>query len=944
MNKYSVTLIGLAAMLASGLSPLFAGQVKCPASRDIWVSNHKDERDFNMGRAPKIKLKVVQEFGVIDFDIKALKGKGVAKAWLYVKPAGGHKWGLRGGTDLRVITLATVGKQWVEGSSARYAKDPKGFGATFNESSYTKANWGWPGATLPDVTLGNCETIRCEGELQKQGQGWFRMPVAPRVVKALVAGATHGLFIMDGSTDVIMNCHIHSSNSKGNAPYLMVEVGANDASAPAALSKFDVVAAPNWATTKGGALQISFTVPQDAFSYDVTIDGKAVDRWQIPFAGKSGSLQQFPIQDLPAGKEVQVGVVVVDAAGNRSAAKTAQVKTSTALQVPALPKVAWLSKAGAPKVLGEAKIWAFPEVTKVHPVNGKVINEKLTNIRAQNAVWNGAGGTVRLAAARGEIISFQIALEGKISGASITVSALKGPGEISDKGVKLWRNWYVKGQSEYALPWNGSVDCPQADNKIVGQTLQAVTVDYHIPTGTKAGDYKGTVTVAAGGKQVVLPLKVKVYDVVIPETVFFNPELNCYGGPGQAGSAKFKDSYRLAHYHRCTINRVPYSQSGRTHGDYAPATDPKTGKVTDWTKFDKNLGGLLDGSWFKENPRSGVPVATLYLSHYEGYPLDYKKFYNGGVPFASGNKESMTKHHIQAKAPADALSPAYKNGFVNNVKQFYQHFKEKGWNQTLCQMYMNNKGWKGGYALWTLDEPYKTVDWMAIRLWGELWKQGINDPEIYTPAWHQTYFKKGGLAAMKRDRPTFLYRGDISRSLYQGSFCDGVMTIMYGGSGQRHLRNHRRRMPAILYTYGSANGSSRSNWESAAWCLRAYAQYQDGVLPWQSLGGEASLTKGDSKGGGNALIIDTGKAGFGHAVASFRVHALRRGAQDCELLRLLQLKKNWSREHIEQIVLQRVPISSKHAVSEAASAVTFGSMTSQGFAELKEGVLKLLTE
>jgi hypothetical protein len=48
---------------------------------------------------------------------------------------------------------------------------------------------------------------------------------------------------------------------------------------------------------------------------------------------------------------------------------------------------------------------------------------------------------------------------------------------------------------------------------------------------------------------VELALRVKVYDVTIPEHIHFNPELNTYRGPGEAGSAQFKDSFRLAHYH-----------------------------------------------------------------------------------------------------------------------------------------------------------------------------------------------------------------------------------------------------------------------------------------------------------------------------------------------------------------------------------------------------------
>ena len=111
------------------------------------------------------------------------------------------------------------------------------------------------------------------------------------------------------------------------------------------------------------------------------------------------------------------------------------------------------------------------------------------------------------------------------------------------------------------------------------------------------------------------------------------------------------------------------------------------------------------------------------------------------------------------------------------------------------------------------------------------------------------------------------------------------------------------------------------------------------MLPWQSLGGKGSLTKLNK----NGLIVNAGK--YGHAVASFRVHALRRGAQDCELLRMLQLKRGWSRDHVGLLVSQKVPLTAKYrqAHVDEAAAMTFDTLTSQGFADMKEGVLLLLS-
>ena len=948
--KRTLTILTLMALLATSVAA--AETVRCQASRDVWLSAMGKEADCNMGAARSIKLKVWQEFGLVDFDVSALKGKNITEAYLCVKPAGGQKFGLNGGSDLKWLTVSTVGQDWVEGKSSRYAPDTEGHGATFNESSYQKANWGWDGAKAWDVILGNGNTLRCDRPMDP-AEGWLRASIDPRMVQALLAGASHGLLLMDGSTSVGVNCTIASRES-GSGPYLEVTTAGEDRTPPQRPDGLLVKPAPNWATPELGAAMVSFSSPPQAFAYHVKVNGQPLARWQIPFAPQAPGRVSFPILDLPPGADLTVELAAVDAAGNESAYVSAKGKAGPKLTVPKLPAYPFQPKGGPPKALGEAKVWAFPEVTKVDPVSGEVLGEKfLGDVRRANAVWDGATGSIRLAAAKGEIVSFQLAVEGEAKGVGVEVSPLRlivsgiDRALIPNQGVRLWRNWYVGGQSEYAIPLKGAFDCPAADNGIEGQTLQAVTVDYHVPEASAPGVYEGALTLTAGEDKLNLPLTVKVYDVTIPEEIHFNPELNCYGGPGQAGSAKFKDSFRLAHYHRCTINRVPYTQGGRVHADWIPAIDAR-GRVTDWSNFDNNLGGLLDGSWFKDNPRSGVPVPTMYLALFEGWPKDFRQHYNPGpgVPTGFKDPDQKLKHDTLAKPIEEAFDQAFKDAWVNCVADFVAHAKAKGWNRTVFECYLNNKpNW--GYTGWTLDEPFEYLDWAALNFFGRLWKQGVNDPQVYTLSWHEDYFEKG-LAAMHRPRPTFLFRGDISRLMWQGSVSDGLMNIVYlGGAGlgmPRLVRNARLRMPAIMYAYGSCNASSRSNWESAAWCLRAYTNNSDGVLPWQSLGGADALTRGDPPSGGNALIIDTGGR-FGHAIASFRVHALRRGAQDCELLRLLQLKNGWSREHVGVLVSQKLPLTARYRqrFEDEAAAVTFGTLTGQGFCELKEGVLQLLS-
>jgi len=953
----------MVAALAACLGlPLTAGgeTVQCKATRDVWLSAFAGERDFNMGAAMAMKLKMYQEFAIVDFDVSALKGRQIQQAWLHVRGAGTTLWGQKKCSEvIRYLTASTVSHDWVEGKSTKYAKDPIGHGATWNESSFQKAGWGWPGAVAGDVALGNGNTLRCDGVVEPLKEQWLRLRLDRRLVAALVCGASHGLMLQEGNGHPKINAKIASRES-AFPPYLEVVTGRADTTPPAAPAGLRATAAPRLAGPKLGAVRVELTVPADAFAYRVRIDGADVERWQIPFAAQADKRQAFDLIDLKPGRKVKVEVRALDAAGNASPPASASVAVSGPLEVPKLPAFGFQPKPGKPKPLGAAKVWAFPEVTKVDPVTGQVLLEKdAEDFRKANPVWDGSQGTVRLAAARGEIISFQVAVEGKAAGCKVAVSALTAPGQagaIPSSGVRLWRNWYVGRQAEYAIPLAGTFDCPAPDNRIAGQTLQAVTVDVHVPREARPGDYAGTVTVTSGGDKAELMLLVKVYDATIPDEVFFNPELNCYGGPGYAHSTRFKDSFKLAHYHRCNINRVPYTQrQPGASGDMWPKVDKATGKITDWSATDKNVGPLLDGSLFAGNPRAGVPIPTLYLPFNIGWPVDYRKFYKPGEglgTYFNNDYMQKLKHDLNAKPIEEALAPEFRRIFATCVKDFVAHARQKGWTRTQLQYYLNRK-WSWGYAAWTLDEPVTTSDFLALGHFGKIFADAVGDPEVFTRQWHEALFAKG-LAGMKRSRPTLVFRTDISRYVVQGSVHDGIVSAMYANSGQfahpRMMRGHKWRGPMVLYCYGACNKVDRSNWESAAWCLKAYAHHCGGVLPWQSLGGPGALTKPDV----NGLIIDTvgrrrpqpGQLNFGHAVASLRVHALRRGAQDCELLRLLQLKKGWSREHVGALVSQKIPLTGqfKQRFTDQAAAVTFGNLTSRGFCEMKEGVLKLLTE
>ncbi|MDB6119340.1 MAG: hypothetical protein JWO08_3121, partial [Verrucomicrobiaceae bacterium] len=397
-------------------------------------------------------------------------------------------------------------------------------------------------------------------------------------------------------------------------------------------------------------------------------------------------------------------------------------------------------------------------------------------------------------------------------------------------------------------------------------------------------------------------------------------------------------------------NRVPHSHSGRTDQDWAPKVSAD-GNVTDWSTFDKNLGPLLDGSMFKDNPRAGVPVPALYLPFNESWPLPIKPNYDPGKDIPLIGDEWRAKHDILAKPPEAAFNQAYKDAFTTCVKKFVDHFEEKQWNRTLAECYNNNKASMGNVqqrdkdgklikvkgmtgTAWTLDEPASLLDWQGIKFYSQLFHNGL-----------------GGVKTTK-----FVYRGDISRPQWQGSYMDGLMELMMSNGSLFNMmplmKDHLHRMPVMLVAYGSCNTQDRSNLETAAWVLKAYTHECDGVLPWQAIGADNAFDSGDFTGPngtadhGNALIVN-GKARFGiNAIASFRVHAFRNGAQIAELLRLLEQKNGWGRAHSLALVSQVIPLSAEYRqkFNDDAAGLTFDQLNGNDLVRLKEGILKLLGE
>ncbi|HUT01982.1 MAG TPA: hypothetical protein VM031_05980, partial [Phycisphaerae bacterium] len=496
--------------------------------------------------------------------------------------------------------------------------------------------------------------------------------------------------------------------------------------------------------------------------------------------------------------------------------------------------------------------------------------------------------------------------------------------------VRLFRVWYTP-VPEYAVPVKPGekLTIPNGrDRAGEDQRSQLVYVDVAVPPDAQAGEYTGRLTVSADGvAPFELPVKLRVYGFALPGRMRFNPELNVYRAPARPGSEAWFAAFRAAHYNRCTLSITLAGHGDGLNGGLAMPTAGEGAdvRVADWSKWDAAYGPLLDGSAFADLPRPGVPLASCQVPLGHGYPLKLDRYYRYDGP--KRHKNVALIHALSCRPIDEAFGEDYQQGFGRFARQVAGHFDAKGWTRTSFVFYLDAKVmWRArgsGTSYWTLDEPYDYGDWEALRFWGRLFRRAVAE----APA-----------------RGRWGFRCDISRPQWTHDWLKGVMTVMYVGGLTRQVRTVQLMAaedPALTFTsYGACNPPEESNWNSVAWCLTTFLAGGDGVLPWQSLGSGESLTKPDKL----ALIVPD-VPGQG-AIASVRVKALRRGAQDCEYLLELAERRGLNREQLRALVARRVaPKATLRQLSEDdAAPVSFDPLDPDAFAALREGVAKLIEQ
>lgn len=849
--------------------------VRLDVVRDTWVSAFPGEDHANLGGAGKLKLKGIQEMAVLDIDTAPLRGKIIAAATLHLHPLSNER-------PLRV-TVSSLASDWTEGTSTRYSKNLGT--ASFRWAKQDQQPWAYRGSDITAAINGEGNTFWSFSDASApDAHGYQSIAMNPRLIAARIAGISHGFAISDdvgsewsrdGDKFTWINFPNRFIASREAAltqrPYITVRIAGTDSKPPATPTQ--LIATHD--LLPPGETRITWTTPADGgdagvIGFDVRYSDSAAPNWStatpvprylIPLAGRPGERVTMHLRDLPSlkpGDAVKIAIRAIDAAGNvgDAAVTEATLAPESPFTLDAPTVTSFEELAVAPTIAG-VEVCVVDALDKINPISGRSIPDRPESYRLANHIWSAAQGRIRLYAAQGEAVDFQLILKGATSNLAASL-ALDTPG-IADAALFIAHpvNTPAGPLPDPLIPLTQPIAIPDANQRLPLQRFFSVFAELQVAKSTAAGVHHGKLTLTQGKETLALDIELHVWPFALPDDLSFIPQMNCYGLPSTSTDPLGIAFYRLAHRNRTCLNRLAYNWRGEPNPAFIPNTNASP---WDWSTFDKNFAPLFDGSAFANLPRAGRPVEAFYLPINENWPASIDHGYRGGYW-------------------ADrALSEDYRQKLTDGVEHFARHLSEKRWTRTMFEFFLNNKvyykrdGWNRTSAPWTLDEPVSTQDFYALRWYGMAFHEGVNKARAAMP----------GVAHAQ-----LVYRADISRPQWQRDLLDGVLDINIVGGAfmpyHRMVTDRKQRNSEIIYNYAGSNAINKSNVNPAAWCIDTWTLGGDGVLPWQTVGNEQSWREGNAESlfyPGTAITAQS-------PVASLRLKAYRRGQQDVEYLTLL---------------------------------------------------------
>jgi len=196
-----------------------------------------------------------------------------------------------------------------------------------------------------------------------------------------------------------------------------------------------------------------------------------------------------------------------------------------------------------------SRIWAVNDGEKIER------DDRSSPLRLRNSAWDGK--TIRLFAARNEIVAFQLVVEADAAGIKALSAALPGlksqhgaisyaapgadPSDYVGRPIQIFSVHYLEVTRESHADWAwkpGSAAAPRdttgwkpvvlvPENARAGRggfplhvaasLGQSIWFDIYVPREAPAGTYRGVVSVTADGQKCSVPIELEIFDFTLPD-------------------------------------------------------------------------------------------------------------------------------------------------------------------------------------------------------------------------------------------------------------------------------------------------------------------------------------------------------------------------------------------------------------------------------------------
>ncbi len=299
---------------------------------------------------------------------------------------------------------------------------------------------------------------------------------------------------------------------------------------------------------------------------------------------------------------------------------------------------------------------ALPASVRLDPVTNIIIADRFEGVKHVNSSkgnllkenWIYDGDTVRLKAARGEYISFQLIISNNsaadLNGIKVEMAPFKSKRGQLNQLPELFLEWAIEVKStstgyprstlgvgwypDALIPiesiqqdsakvkgrWVYPFTLPDFNNRIDGQRSQIIWVDQYVPFDAKnaePGSYTATISVSIADKIEEIPVKLEVWNFAIPNENLFKASLQQEGFLSRMDEKHELEVYQLFKRNRVSLMDPTYSPVLNT---------TKDGNMeVDWKTFDARIEKYLTGKAFTADygydsgPGYGEPIETFAL-------------------------------------------------------------------------------------------------------------------------------------------------------------------------------------------------------------------------------------------------------------------------------------------------------------------------------------------